>query len=55
MSDLKIISLNADGLNNAVKRKKILLQMERDKTDVIFLQETHLRRQEHEKVKERIQ
>lgn len=44
--------MNANGLNNAVKRKKILLQMERDKEDVISLQETHLRRQEHEKLKE---
>ena len=51
MSDLKRISLNVNGPNNAVKRKKILLEMERDKADAIFLQETHLRRQEHEKLK----
>lgn len=51
MSDLNIISLNVNGLNNVVKRKKILLQMERDKGDVVFLQEMHLRRQEHEKLK----
>uniref|UniRef100_A0A3Q3G2C2 Endonuclease/exonuclease/phosphatase domain-containing protein n=1 Tax=Labrus bergylta TaxID=56723 RepID=A0A3Q3G2C2_9LABR len=44
--DLNIISLNVNGLNNIVKRK-----MERDKGDFVFLQETHLRRQEHEKLK----
>ncbi len=51
MSAKNIISLNANGLNNVVKRNKILLQMERDKGDVVFLQETHLRQQEHKKLK----
>lgn len=51
MSELNIISLNVNGLNNRVKREKILLQMEKEKGDIICLQETHLQKQEHEKLK----
>lgn len=40
-----------NGLNNKVKREKVLLQMEKDKADIIYLQETHLQKQEYEKLK----
>lgn len=50
MGDLKIISLNVNGLNNVIKRKKILVEMDKNKADILFLQETHLEKQEHEKL-----
>lgn len=40
---LKIVSLNAKGLNTPEKRSKLLLTMYRSKADIIFLQETHFR------------
>lgn len=52
MSEFNIISLNVNGLNNRVKREKILLPMEKGvKGDIICLQESHWQRQEHEKLK----
>uniref|UniRef100_A0A667Z4X2 exodeoxyribonuclease III n=1 Tax=Myripristis murdjan TaxID=586833 RepID=A0A667Z4X2_9TELE len=50
MTKLKIISLNVNGLNNQIKCKKILLQLKQAKGDVLFLQETHLKKTEHEKL-----
>lgn len=47
---MKIISLNVNGLNNNVKRKKILQQLNREKGDILFLQETHLTQIEHKKL-----
>ncbi len=49
--DLKIASLNVNGLNNPVKRSRVLAKMRRDTTQVVFLQETHMTQQEHEKFK----
>ena len=40
MCDLKVISLNFNGINNVIKRKKILLEMEKEKADIVYLQET---------------
>uniref|UniRef100_A0A671TPP2 Reverse transcriptase domain-containing protein n=1 Tax=Sparus aurata TaxID=8175 RepID=A0A671TPP2_SPAAU len=51
MCDLKVISLNVNGINNVIKRRKILLEMEKEKADIVYLQETHLEKQEHEKLK----
>lgn len=51
MGELKVISLNVNGINNVIKRKKILLEMEKEKADIIYLQETHLDKLEHEKLK----
>ena len=48
---LKIISLNVNGLSNPVKRSRVLAKLRRDKSQVIFLQETHMSNQEHEKLK----
>ena len=50
MTKLKIISLNVNGLNNQIKRRKILLQLKRAGGDVLFLQETHLTKKEHSKL-----
>lgn len=51
MQQNSIISFNVNGLNNRVKRGKILLQLEKDNGGIICLQETHLQKQEHENLK----
>ena len=49
MDDLNIISQNVNGLNNCVKRKKILQQLKKEK-DILFLQESHSTQEEHKKL-----
>lgn len=48
---LKIASLNVNGLNNPIKRGKVRTKFKKEKTQVIYLQETHLSCQEHQKLK----
>ena len=48
---LKCASLNVNGLSNPVKRRKVLAKMKKDKVQIIFLQETHMSKNEHEKLK----
>lgn len=38
---IKLISLNVKGLNTPEKRSQLLLSMQRNKADIMFLQETH--------------
>lgn len=47
----KILTLNVNGLNNPVKRQKIMTKLKKDKSQIIFLQETHLSSLESEKLK----
>ena len=49
--DLKIASLNVNGLSSPIKRSRVLAKMKKDKTQVVFLQETHMSKEEHEKFK----
>lgn len=49
--NLKIASLNVTGLSNPVKRSRELVKMRIDKSQVIFLQETHMSNPEHEKLR----
>ena len=49
--NLKIASLNVNGLGNPVKRSRVLAKIRKDETQVVFLQETHMSKQEHEKLK----
>ena len=51
MSNISLVSLNINGLNNPVKRGKVILKMRKVKAQIIFLQETHLSKEEHEKLK----
>lgn len=37
-----IISLNTTGLNNVIKRKRVLQHLKKEGGEIIFLQETHL-------------
>lgn len=43
--------LNINGLNNPVKRQKAMTKLKKDKSQFIFLQETHLSSLESEKLK----
>ena len=47
----KILLLNVNGLNNPVKHQKVMTKLRRDKSQIIYLQETHLSKQESEKLK----
>lgn len=44
MDDLKVVSLNAKGLNVLEKRKVLLNGLRRCRADVTFVQETHFRK-----------
>ena len=48
---LKVVSLNVNGLNNPIKRSKVITKFKKEKIQMIFLQETHLSKEEHEKLK----
>ena len=50
-NNIKILSLNVNGLNNPIKRKKVMTKLKKDKAQIIYLQETHLSWQESEKFK----
>lgn len=48
--NIKIVSLNENGLNIPVKRKKVTSILQIRKAQIVYLQKTHLSGQEHEKV-----
>ena len=48
-NNIKLVSLNVNGMNNPVK--KVLAKIKKEKAQVLFLQETHLPQQEHDKLK----
>lgn len=52
--NLKITSLNVNGLRNQIKRGKVLAKLKKkkkDKSQVVMLQETHMSNEEHNKLK----
>ena len=49
--NVKIISLNVNGLGNPMKCSKVFAKLRRAKASVVFLQETHLSKKEDEKFK----
>lgn len=51
MSDVKVITLNVKGINNVVKRQKILSFLKKEKCQIAFVQETHLSELEHLKLR----
>lgn len=51
MGPLKVISYNVKGLHSPIKRKKIFNQLRRNSCHIAFLQETHLSKTKHEKLK----
>lgn len=48
---INCISLNVKGINNPIKRKKVITYLKKLKADIVFLQETHLTDIEHVKLK----
>lgn len=48
--EYRIYTLNVNGLCNPIKRSKAIAKIKREKQDIIFWQETHLSRKEHEKL-----
>ena len=48
---IRITSFNVNGIPNPVKRAKILTKLKREKSDIVYLQETHLSQSEHNKLK----
>lgn len=51
MAELNFISYNIRGINNPIKRKKILGQLKKLHCSVALIQETHLSQSEHLKLK----
>ena len=49
--EYRIVTLNVNGLQRPVKRSKLIAKMKRENQHVIFWQETHMMRDEHEKLK----
>lgn len=50
MTTWRSLSWNINGIRNPVKRKQILTYLKWNRTDVYFLQETHLNIKQHEKL-----
>ena len=50
-NNVRIASLNVNGLNNVIKRGKVMAKIRKEKIQVIDLQETHLTEQEHDKLR----
>ena len=50
-NNLVVTSLNINGLNNINKRKRVLAKFRKEEKQVIFLQETHLSKEQHLKFK----
>ena len=50
-NNVRIASLNVNGLNNVIKRGKVMAKIKKEKIQVIYLQETHLTQQEHDKLR----
>ena len=51
MNVITLVSWNVNGIKNPIKRSKVILKMRKHKAHVIFIQETHLAKEEHEKLK----
>lgn len=49
--DIKLISFNCKGLNNPIKRSKVLHHLDNLGAQIVFLQETHLKSSDHARLK----
>ena len=47
---MRLATWNVNGLGNPVKRKKVMTMLKNKKYDVVFLQETHMSKEESEKL-----
>ena len=46
-----IMSWNVNGLGDVVKRKRVMMKLKKEKNQIYFLQETHMSKEEHLKLK----
>ena len=51
MSSISLVSMNVNGLNNPIKRSKVILKMRKLNAQIIFIQETQLSQEEQEKLR----
>lgn len=51
MGKLIVVTYNVHGLNHPIKRKKIFSQLKKLQCSIALLQETHLSKLEHEKLR----
>uniref|UniRef100_A0A3P9JNS2 Endonuclease/exonuclease/phosphatase domain-containing protein n=1 Tax=Oryzias latipes TaxID=8090 RepID=A0A3P9JNS2_ORYLA len=51
MNKIVVVSYDVNGVNNPIKRKKIISQLKRLNCSIVLLQETHLDEKEHQKIK----
>lgn len=50
-SSINIITWNVKGLNNPIKRKKVLTHLKNKNADIVFIQETHLKTSDSSRLK----
>jgi len=50
-SAIRFVTWNINGMGSPIKKSKIFAHLKRLNTDIAFLQETHLRNQDHLKLK----
>lgn len=50
-ADVKIISWNVKGMNQAIKRKRVISHLQHLGVGIAFLQETHLRNCDQSKIR----
>src|SRR4029434_9087868 len=48
---VRLVSLNVNGLNTPKKRDRVMTKVKKDGAQIIYLQETHLNKIEHDKLK----
>ena len=48
---VRLVSLNVNGLNTPKKRDRVMTKVKKDRAQIIYLQETHLNKVEHDKLK----
>lgn len=51
MNPVKFITLNINGLNSPIKRKRVYTHLKNFNADIVHLQEIHLSVREHRKLK----
>lgn len=51
INGIRFVTWNVKGVNNPNKRSKVFTHIKRLKSDIIFLQETHLRDKDHAKLR----
>lgn len=51
MRNITLVSMNVNGMNNPIKTSKVILKMRTLNINIVYVQETHLSQEEHDKLK----